>query len=358
MCPGLDPSNGATLPVCALLRADAGPTIGLGHLWRCLSLGEALRRSGAKCVFLTNGVTSIKDQVTAFGFDVETLDGVEPGGVDDLAKTFAMAGQYPCDIVVVDSYSIGEDYLERLRGAGLFVVAIDDLAPHPFSCQVVANEGAHAHELPYRSSSGDTKFLLGPKYALLRPGFWEVPPRTVRRTVENVLVTLGGADRHNLMPRLLDLLDKLAGRFTVTAIVGPFFENRLEIEDTAKRCRRSVRLVNAPDSLRDLMLEADLAISAGGHSVYELAAAGTPVVTVQVADNQAGHLRTLAAEGVVRLGGGADEPGLLTGVEAATRWLLQDHGARIVMSTAGRGLVDGQGAIRLVQAIRALREVR
>lgn len=334
-----------------LFRVDAGPHIGLGHLQRCVSLGTALDRLGVACIFLTNRDPTADNRVRSFGFEANRLDGVEPGGAGDLKYTLDMAVRHPCDAVVVDSYRVDADYLGRLRAARLFVVVIDDLARYPFPCQLVVNSGAHAHRLRYRSSSGDTRFLLGPQYALLRPEFWDMPPRTVRNTVQNVLVTMGGADPYNLVPELLGLLDDLPGDFSVTPIVGPFFENRAEVEEVAKRCQRSVRLVHSPDSVRELMLEADLAISAGGQTLYELAATGTPTVAMQVADNQSDNLQALTAEGVVQMAGSVGESGLTDRVGEVVRVLMESGDARAEMSAAGRRLVDGRGAVRIADVI-------
>lgn len=334
-----------------LFRVNAGPHIGLGNLQRCLSLATALHRLGATCIFLTNEDPTVRNRIMAFDFEASKLNGVERGSAEDLKHTFAMAVRYRCDAAVVDSYHIDPGYLRQLWAAGLFVVAIDDLARFPFPCQLVVNGGAHSHRLSYYSSSGDTLFLLGPQYALLRPEFWDVPPRTVRDTVQNVLVTLGGADPHNLMPEMLGLLDDVPGDFTVTAIVGPFFQKRAEVECVARHCRRLVRLVLGPDSLRDLMLATDLAVSAGGQTLYELAATGTPTVAVQVADDQAGSLQGLAAERVVQVAGCVGEAGLVDCVREAMQDLIQSKDARMEMSAAGQQLVDGQGARRVAEAI-------
>jgi len=35
---------------------------------------------------------------------------------------------------------------------------------------------------------------------------------------------MGGSDPYNIMPKIIDLLDTLPGTFSVTAIIGPFFE--------------------------------------------------------------------------------------------------------------------------------------
>ena len=345
-------SGGARMPRRSVLfRVDAGPDIGLGHLQRCLSLASALRRFDARCIFLTNRVRAVQSRVRAFGFEADRLEGLESGGTENLKRTLEKAVRHQCDAMVVDSYHADADYLGLLRATGLFVVAVDDLARHPFPCQLVVNGGAHALHLPYRSSSGDTRFLLGPRYALLHPEFWDTPPRTVQQTSGNVLVTLGGADPHNLMPMLLSVLDDLPGEFTVTAIVGPFFKNRTEIQATANGCRRPVRLIRSPDSIRDLMLQADLAISAGGQTLYELAAAGTPTVAVQVADNQVASMRALVAEGVVYTGGCVGEARLRDRVREAVKMLLADKDTRARMIAAGQRLLDGQGARRIAEVM-------
>ncbi len=330
-----------------LFRVDTGPQSGLGHLQRCLSLAMALHRLGAKPIFLTGEHLNVQQRIGAFNFSWVGLSGARPGSHEDLECARAAAVSFGAAFAVVDSYHVDEGYFHGLRAAGLFVAAIDDLAAHAFPCQLVVNGGAHAYQLSYLSSSGDTRFLLGPRYALLRPEFWSVPRRTVRDAVQNILVTLGGADSGNLMPRVLGLLSDLPGDFAVTAIVGPFFEKRREVEAAAERCRRSVRLVYDPYTIRDLMLDADMAVSAGGQTLYELAATGTPMVAVQVADNQATALRVLAVEGVACMVEGQDGSVLIDRLGKAVLRLLKSYGVRVEMSAAGLRLVDGWGAQRV-----------
>jgi spore coat polysaccharide biosynthesis predicted glycosyltransferase SpsG len=275
----------------------------------------------------------------------------DPGGDDDLKQVFETASAEGSGAVVTDSYLIGNRYIARLRAAGFYVVAIDDLARFPFPCQLVVNFGMHARQLSYQSSSGDTSFLLGPQYALLRPEFWHVDSRTIDDIVQNVLITIGGSDPHNLMPRMLASLDELSDKFTITAVIGPFFENRREIELSRDRCGRRVRLVDDPCLVRDHMLQADLAVSAGGETLYELAATGTPCVAFQVADNQSDNIQGMAAQGVLWSAGAVGDADLLDHVKTTTQRLIQSARTRLEMSKAGQLLIDGHGASRVVEMI-------
>ena len=340
---------------CILFRVDAAPDIGLGHLQRCLSLAAALRDFNTDCLFLTNEEQIVHHRIKRFGFDGRTLGAIEPWGADDLTQTMAVAAAHKCGAIVVDSDYEGAGYLSQLRNAGYYVVAIEDTAPHPFPCQLVVNGDAHARQLPYQAISEDTQFLLGPEYSILRREFWEVPPRVISEHVDRILVTLGGADPYNIMPRVINVLDTLPEAFSVSVIIGPFFENFSQVQAVAQRAQRGITLVRAPDSVRDLMMEAGLAISAGGQTLYELARVGCPTVAVRMASNQDGQLAVFEDAGFLRIVGHAENDDIVEAIGAAVRTSLADPQARAAMSVAGKRLIDGQGAVRVAQTILAER---
>ena len=145
-----------------LFRVDAGPHIGLGHLQRSLALAAASRQKDVESTFLTNDDNGSRERAAGFGFPVVTLPHVESWTSEDADAAVKVASQNGCDAVVVDSHEAHADYLTQLRDAGLYVIKRDDLAHYPFPCQMVINGNADACQLPYRSSSGDTLFLLGP----------------------------------------------------------------------------------------------------------------------------------------------------------------------------------------------------
>ncbi len=84
---------------------------------------------------------------------------------------------------------------------------------------------------------------------------------------------------------------------TKYVVMGVPFENTREI---AAVMDGHTRLIESPDDygMRDVMLSSDVAISAGGQTLYELARTGTPTVAVSVADNQK---KNVEAMGKVRI---------------------------------------------------------
>ena len=335
----------------ALFRVDAGPQIGLGHLQRCLSLAKALSSEGNASHFVIRGNKAAYDMITGSGFSVTEIP---PNSTleADLSFTLNCLGRDKAQVMLVDCRAVNCDYLWELRKAGYFVVSIDDLAEIIFPSHLIVNSNIFSRDLPYSTVNRDTRFLLGTDFVMLRPEFWDVPPRVVGASVRNILVTMGGVDRFNLMSKLLAVLDHLPDDFDVTVIVGPFFENLHEIEEASRQSKRLVKLIYAPQSVRDIMLEADLAIAGGGQTLYELACLGCPTVALQVAPDQRQHLLALAEAGVINLGGCTnDSP--LTEVCRIVQLILADREARTVMCTTAQRLVDGKGAQRVAQTIVA-----
>jgi spore coat polysaccharide biosynthesis predicted glycosyltransferase SpsG len=109
----------------------------------------------------------------------------------------------------------------------------------------------------------------------------------------------------------------------------------------------------APESLRPLMLEADLALTGGGVTLLECAATGTPTVAVELAPNQRTNIAGMAELGVVIAAGRLGEPDLESRVSRALVSLAADPDRRQAMSRRGRAIIDGRGAARVAEAIRA-----
>ena len=98
------------------------------------------------------------------------------------------------------------------------------------------------------------------------------------------------------------------------------------------------------------MNKCDLALSAGGSTVYELCAVGVPSLVFTMADNQLKFVREFADAGVI------DHICDLRSVKNAADVLvgaLYDYSGkyekRLEMSAKARALIDGKGSIRIAE---------
>lgn len=319
-----------------IIRTTANTHVGLGHVRRTLTLAQALVRAHAAVTFLFEGTRAAAQPIVDAGFEVIDVT-KDP---DRAARHVQGARSH---MVVVDVRH-GADDLHLLRSAAPRVGVIDDLGDPPVDADLVTNSAFYAEELPYRQRPG-TVFLLGPRYALLREAFAAAPPRRSGR-VRRALITLGGSDPTNLTPRLVGWTRAECPDVEVVVVAGPFFTNLEEI----RAARPSRILINPPD-MRDVMCAADLAVSGGGQTTYELAATASAVLAMQVADDQRRNLEALSRAGVLAFAGTADDPALEARYRQHLARITGDADARAQMGQAGRALVDGRGADRVAAAI-------
>ena len=330
------------------VRTDAGPEIGLGHVRRCLTLAGALRELGVESLFAFAGDSLAREWLEASDFEVVP---VEPAR--DLVGTLEHCRAHQARVIIVDSPSLGSADLTALTAAGLRVVVIDDLADHELPVDLVVNASAGAARLPYRGAPR-TRFLLGPRYVLLRPQFGQAGTRSVPDRARRILVTVGGGDPLDLTSRLVGWVTRALGAVEQDVVVGPFTARREALRVAVEAAGGRVVLHEDPKDLAALMLAADMALCGGGQTAYELAATGTPALAIRLAENQTLNLTALAEAGTLAWVGDAGEADLEAKIGPALAGLADDPMRRAQMSRQGRVLVDGRGAGRVARAVADL----
>lgn len=332
----------------------------MGHLMRCLALANAFP-GDIDIFFITKSAGKTVELIKENGYKLISVSGV--GQVQDelgLVKNAIINNDI--DILIIDSYELAYDYLVSMKKVVDKLVSIHDFAPFPFSADIVINGNIYAGELNYKSVDGDARFLLGTKYLLMRDEFKELPGRNLNKKVKNILVTVGGGDPLNLTPVIIKGINMIEGNIALIdkdnlhldIVIGPAFTNLEEIVSMVRGVNIDISLHFNVNKISKLMLDCDLAISAGGTTLYELSATGTPAVSILQADNQVQGAGMLAAKGTIINLGMGDKLNIETIVEKITE-LIVDFELRKRMSRVGQKLVDGRGADRCVEEILEVR---
>lgn len=341
-------------PSCVIFRTGAEPDIGLGHLRRCLSLAAAFEHMDGSVLFLIDNNPAALQWVQKAGYDCESVP--SPWGPEDANHLLSVAKRRRARAVIVDSDRKGLHYLDLIKKGGFLLGSIEDNDAPALPCRMIINGNAHAPQIRYDSSIPDAELLLGTQYTPLPPQYWDAPNRPPAARVPSILISVGGADPFNLTPRLIRTFNEIPGEFFLSVIVGPFFKNKDEVAEASLRSARPCNLLEAPESLYGPILEADLAVSAGGQTLYELACLGRPAVAIKVAENQARQIDRFVDAGVIRYAGDAADENLPSRVKKIVTALLEDEPARRKMIASGHALVDGRGALRVAKKVLALAE--
>ncbi len=336
-------------------RVDGGPEIGMGHLMRCLALADAFPKDD-KIIFIIKREKAAIDKLKGTRYDPAVIEkGInyeeEIGSVTDILDV------NETDIFIADTYHIDTaydmngHYFSEVKKRVDTIVVISPKPSFSLPYDVVINGNAFAAELGYDTSKDETKFLLGPKYALLREEFQGLPYKEVGEKVKDMIVTMGGGDPLNLTPDVLKALDQIDGEgIHVDVVIGPAACNQEEILKVIKKSDLEVSLFFDPTNIGELMHKADLAVSAGGGTLYELAAAGTPAVVLLQADNQIPMVEAMEKEGtIINMGFGSRMK--INNLTETLIDLMNDRDKREKMSRRGKELIDGLGAKRCIEAI-------
>ncbi len=334
------------------LRCDAGPQRGVGHLVRCLAVGEEFLARGATVeVFGTvDGVDWAAGQLAVRGIPLHP----GPDTPDGLVEA---ARRHDLDVLVLDSYELDPAGAGALRAAGVVTLAIVDGDTRGQDADLYLDQN-FGTDLVVPAG----RLLAGSAYALLRDSVLAARPAAARPAVEvdrpSVLAFFGGTDAAGAAPVLAEVLLSTGRPMELTVVVG-----RPEVATRLARLTpgpgQSLHPVPPTGTLPALIAAADLVVSAAGTSTWELCCLGAPSALVCVVDNQResyhrviaaglaaglGELPALAAEGPAGQVARAVAAHTLDG-------LLAGGASRAALSARAREAVDGRGRARVVDAV-------
>ncbi|HEX6092147.1 MAG TPA: UDP-2,4-diacetamido-2,4,6-trideoxy-beta-L-altropyranose hydrolase [Dongiaceae bacterium] len=341
-------------PKSLLLRVDGHAGIGGGHVMRCLALAQAWQDAGGQAAFASAGLApSLRARIVQEGFACAAIS-AESGGAEDAASTAAKAKEISARTVVIDGYHFGPGFRTPLHGDGLLTMAIDDNGEaNPCADHLILNQNIHAAPALYPDAGSRTKLLLGTRYALLRREFRRSIRRNIRRdgVVRTILVTLGAADRDNVTGSVIDALRSLdLGGAAIEIVAGGANPHGAALSQACTAVP-GARIVADPGAgMAELIAGTDLAITAGGTTMWELSAMGIPFIAVVVAENQ-----RLSALAMTALGFPCVTAENVIGkLPEKLRTLIGDGARRQQLAAAGQRLVDGKGASRVCAEISKL----
>ena len=305
-----------------------GSKTGFGHIARMIPVYDAFQQLGTSAKFYIQGD---KQALSIFeDRNAEFLNWMDGDSIEIVKG----------DIVLVDTLIPPVEIIERLTHTTKHVYFIsDDLHTPKWPFQVI-NWRIGAAEFQAKNGIYGEEFVPLRIEVLAASGLKnQVEP------LKKVVISMGAGDVLNLIPKTVDILKNSGLKVQILVVIRSFHPEYPRLLGM----QSSELEILADASAKELfqaVAKCDFAIASGGHSIYEFAYLGIPVIHVRVAENQE-PAKCWDNTGFTYPIGMYQETDyrnkVMEGLHYYTYEKLQEA------SIIGMELIDGQGAQRLCQ---------
>lgn len=315
--------------------ASGNENIGMGHIMRTIAISNIMIEKNIQVKFVTK-----YDYGKAF-LKSKEFDVLPYNVVSDLRDKFE---NY--DFIVIDDYEVNKELFSFFKQYCKYLIYIDDLNMFDYNVDMVVNTSIGAENIDYNFNS-NKKYLLGAKYCILRDEFRNINKRVINTNMKDILITTGGSDSHNMTLTLLNFLINKLSNLKYHVIIGYAFKNVQSINKLSNQ--NNIIIYNSPSNMAEIMNKCDIAISAGGNTLYELCSCQVPTIALITANNQINFVKNFEITGCIKSIGMWDCIDynyfynlLKTMLEYSFRKQIADKQYK---------LIDGNGVYRIVDSI-------
>jgi UDP-2,4-diacetamido-2,4,6-trideoxy-beta-L-altropyranose hydrolase len=310
--------------------------IGLGHIFRCVKLGKALKKKWPASRILL--AAQNKDELFVKSLDL-------PIKVCNERKVCSERW----DLLIIDQLNVLPRKLRKLRMVSRCLVSLDDCGRGHYLTDISFNALYRCKIKRPESSMTDSK--QGFEYLLLDPRVKD-SKHQCRKNIRDVFLSQGGADTYGLIPKLSCEIEdwiKENRQRRLHVHLGPAFRDFKKLESICDRLKNQVKIHSKAKDMPSLMEKMDVAISSGGMTAFELVSLGIPTVIITAEKKELESASALAATGAcINLGGYSPlkARAICDRLEG-----LKDQGRRLRLSKRGKTVIDGRGLDRMISAI-------
>ncbi|MGR3218931.1 MAG: PseG/SpsG family protein [Candidatus Anammoxibacter sp.] len=317
-----------------LFKTKGGHKQGIGDVTSSLDLADEFRESGHNVCFIINNDQSVMELLLEkdIGYRIaERLPEIEK----------CIEGQF-FDVAILNQLNTLKEEALLFKKISKVLVTIDDTGKSVELADLRFN-------VLYPIADAYTDF----KYIALSSSFQKkhaIPKVINEERVKTILVMQGGSDTHGYTPKIVKALYGISNKTSINIILGPNFSHDQELYKVLSNAPRCFNIIKGNDNLSDLMLQSDLAITAAGNTIFELACLGVPCVVICAESFEVETANRLENRGFgINLGFGEHVSEFE--IRNAVIQVMNNDELLSTMSITGKKLVDGKGRKRIVNRI-------
>jgi len=341
-----------------VFRVDSSKYIGMGHVVRCLALAEELRERGVNVFFVCRELPGDRiDFIEQRKFPVLRLsysegeiaklsdsrpwiDGLQQNDLKESLNHMEKLDHV--DWIIVDHYGLNKVWEHECRNYVAKIMVIGGLLGREHDCDALLDPNFVGDI--NNSNILNCRLLCGPQYALVRKEFLRYCGKVIiKPKVNRLIIAMGGGDDRGAILWILNSLRELCSHIAINILLSKVNCNLTAINNWVQNNKAGNIIINIDEpDIAGLMVNADLAIIAGGSTVFEAAALGLPSLVISISYNQKEAVKIWQKVGSVVYMGVFGE---VTREEFQLRLqqVIDGYEIRKKMSLLGCRLVDGRG---------------
>jgi UDP-2,4-diacetamido-2,4,6-trideoxy-beta-L-altropyranose hydrolase len=336
-----------------VIRADGSKSVGMGHINRALLITEYMnQRFGCQTTLVTRDDPGTREFICNKSFSCEIQDiPADSQTVNEIKSVIKIIKKRKADFMIFDLLedNLTPEYLETIKSTGVPVCVITDSSFYqPFDVDLILNGNPNQEAFDY--SDLDGQYLIGPQYFIMDSEYARFhPPHDAMKA--DLLITLGGSDHNNLIFRLLKALSsmkKIDSVIIITSKAAGYFQ---DLKGFITSLDFDVQLYADVPTLISYWGQANLALTAGGNSLFERIASGMPGATICQLPRQNEIADKFEELGVnVNFGYGPEIEDCV--MRSSCQEFIQDKIKHEDQRQLTRQVVDGRGLERFAETLR------
>lgn len=340
-------------------RVDVTPSVGFGHLLRCLSLAEVFTEIGVEVVFVCSSLPAeLNDrlktsQIAVVIFEVPrsslSFDDVSDSYTHnqhlDAGLTIESLKFEKVDVVIVDHYGLDSVWESLMRPYCKTIVAFDDFTGRHHCCDYIIDQNISDLLAPQylECNEGQCNLLTGYKYSLVSREYRRLRMlASVRTRLTRILVYFTSGNDCGQTKLVLSALKEVGFAGDVDVVAS---SNTADDQQILNLCECSGWMFHRYAQMSELAYRADLAFGSCGVHAMERCVLGLPSITTVLSTNQ------INASNLIVDSGASLSVGWHEDVQVTDYATLTYSADLEQLSTRALNLIDGAGAFRILEAI-------
>ena len=249
-----------------VIFTEAGQNIGFGHLTRCTALYDEIDKRGIEVILVV------------FGKEIQNLLGKRKNRIVDWKDLeFLRSFLSKTDYIIIDSYLATLEVYDFCSENVTKCLYIDDTNRINYPKGIILNPSLLGN-VKYNTKN---EVLQGKNYIILRKEFTEDKIPHFEKEID-VLITLGGTDIRDLIPKLLDILSSINNKLKIVVVTGKISENLKKLKTNYTEIFSNIEALE----MRNLVLKSKFIICGCGQSIYEMLALKANFLPILIIGNQ------------------------------------------------------------------------